>query len=281
MKKHGENLDAYYYEKEANLKFTYCMTPTIWHSGKGKTVEIQKRNQWLPGVGEGWRDEQAEHRGFSGQWKHSVWYHNDGHVSSCISFCIYSNSQNVQFQGWTLMPAMNFGRLWWVNIGSSIVTYVPLDVDNEAGYAYRKYTGNLCTLPSSSLWLPWWLNGKESACRWGKCRFDPWVLKIPWRRKWQLAPVFLPGICHGQRNCGLQSMRLQRVGHNLASRKQQQNCSEKKSLNKTGAEGKWLFPVPRDLLVWLRHTEISYVLRDLDDAGSLRCLRRALLLLRV
>ena len=23
--------------------------------------------------------------------------------------------------------------------------------------------------------------------------FDPWVEKIPWRRKWQLAPVFLPG----------------------------------------------------------------------------------------
>jgi len=23
--------------------------------------------------------------------------------------------------------------------------------------------------------------------------FDPWVLKIPWRRKWQLTPVFVPG----------------------------------------------------------------------------------------
>ena len=23
--------------------------------------------------------------------------------------------------------------------------------------------------------------------------FDPWVGKIPWRRKWQLTPVFLPG----------------------------------------------------------------------------------------
>ena len=28
---------------------------------------------------------------------------------------------------------------------------------------------------------------------------DPWVGKIPWRRKWQLAPVFLPGEVHGQR----------------------------------------------------------------------------------
>ena len=30
--------------------------------------------------------------------------------------------------------------------------------------------------------------------------FDPWVGKIPWRRKWQPAPVSLPGKSHGQRN---------------------------------------------------------------------------------
>ena len=30
--------------------------------------------------------------------------------------------------------------------------------------------------------------------------FDTWVGKIPWRRKWQSTPVFLPGKSHGQRN---------------------------------------------------------------------------------
>ena len=30
--------------------------------------------------------------------------------------------------------------------------------------------------------------------------FDLWVGKIPWRRKWQSAPVFLSGQSHGQRN---------------------------------------------------------------------------------
>ena len=30
--------------------------------------------------------------------------------------------------------------------------------------------------------------------------FDPWVGKIPWRRKWQPSPVFLPGKSHGQRS---------------------------------------------------------------------------------
>ena len=30
--------------------------------------------------------------------------------------------------------------------------------------------------------------------------FDPWVRKIPWRRAWQPASVFLPGESHGQRS---------------------------------------------------------------------------------
>ena len=30
--------------------------------------------------------------------------------------------------------------------------------------------------------------------------FDPWVRKIPWRRKWQPTPVFLSGEFHRQRN---------------------------------------------------------------------------------
>ena len=36
-----------------------------------------------------------------------------------------------------------------------------------------------------------------------QCRrpgFDPWVRKIPWRRKWQSVPVLLPGESHGQRS---------------------------------------------------------------------------------
>ena len=30
--------------------------------------------------------------------------------------------------------------------------------------------------------------------------FNPWVGKIPWRRKWQLTPVLLPGKFHGWRS---------------------------------------------------------------------------------
>ena len=51
--------------------------------------------------------------------------------------------------------------------------------------------------------LPMWLCGKELACqcrRRGRCGFNPWVRKMPWRRKWQPTPVSLPEEFHGQRS---------------------------------------------------------------------------------
>ena len=41
---------------------------------------------------------------------------------------------------------------------------------------------------------------KASACQWRRPTFDPWGGKIPWKRKWQPTPVFLPGKSHGQRS---------------------------------------------------------------------------------
>ena len=45
-------------------------------------------------------------------------------------------------------------------------------------------------------------SGKEPArqCRRHKrCRFDPWVGKVPWMRVWQPTPIFLPGESDGRR----------------------------------------------------------------------------------
>ena len=47
---------------------------------------------------------------------------------------------------------------------------------------------------------PSWCSGKESTCQFRRHRFDSWVGKIPWSRKWQPTPVFLPGKFLGQRN---------------------------------------------------------------------------------
>ena len=40
--------------------------------------------------------------------------------------------------------------------------------------------------------------GASRHCR--RHGFDPWVGKIPWKRKWQLTPVFLPEKSHRQRS---------------------------------------------------------------------------------
>ena len=42
----------------------------------------------------------------------------------------------------------------------------------------------------------------------------PGVKKIPWRWKWQVTPVFLPGESHGQRSLvGYSPWGCKRVGH--------------------------------------------------------------------
>ena len=48
--------------------------------------------------------------------------------------------------------------------------------------------------------ISWWLRGKEYTWQCRRCRFNPWVRKISWRRKWQTTPVFLPEKSHGQRS---------------------------------------------------------------------------------
>ena len=68
------------------------------------------------------------------------------------------------------------------------------------------------------LGLPRWHNGKESArqCRRHKrLGFDSWVGKVPWRRKWQPAPVLLPGKSHGRKIPGQEPGGLQSWGHRI------------------------------------------------------------------
>ena len=71
--------------------------------------------------------------------------------------------------------------------------------------------------------LPRWPRGKEFACQCRRCGFNPWVGKIPWRRKWQPTLVFLSEKSHGQRNLvGYSLWGCKRVGCDLATKQQQQ-----------------------------------------------------------
>ena len=90
---------------------------------------------------------------------------------------------------------------------------------------FNAWTGNLpiyfINMCVCIYMLPWWFSGKESACQCRKhkrCRFDPWVWKISWRRAWQPTPVFFPGeSLWMEEPGGLQSIGLQRVGHNWSN----------------------------------------------------------------
>ena len=64
-----------------------------------------------------------------------------------------------------------------------------------------------------------WIRGKELVCHRRRGRFNPWVGKIPWRRKWQPTPV-IPAweIPRTEEPGGLQSVGSQRVGYNLRDR---------------------------------------------------------------
>ena len=62
--------------------------------------------------------------------------------------------------------------------------------------------------------FPGGLGDKESACNAEDPAFNPRGGKIPWRRKYQPTPVFLPGEFHGQRSLvGNSPWGSQRVRH--------------------------------------------------------------------
>ena len=79
------------------------------------------------------------------------------------------------------------GEAWWAAV-----------------YGVAQSRTRLKRLSSSSSFLhglPWWLSDKESTTcqcrRCGRCGFDPWLGKIPWRRKWMYSKAtfaFTPGI---------------------------------------------------------------------------------------
>ena len=68
--------------------------------------------------------------------------------------------------------------------------------------------------------LPYDSSGKGPTFQCRRPGFDPWVGNIPWRRAWQpTTPVFLHGDCPWtEEPSRLQSMGLQRVGHDRATK---------------------------------------------------------------
>ena len=129
--------------------------------------------------------------------------------------------------------------------------------------------------------LPWWFRGQSVCLQCGKPGFNPWVGKIPWRRKWQPTPVFLPGKSHGWKNLvRLQSMGLQRVGHDWATSLTHSPMSAiytVKWFSKPNFNVPPTFPTQRIFLQWLwgrnPRRKTPLVLTALSPGKSIRAAR--------
>ena len=115
---------------------------------------------------------------------------------------------------------MGFSRQeYWVAISSSRGFSWPR---NWTGVSYVSLVGRRILYQWSSCWAPYpgGNSDKEPSCQCSRlqgCRFDPWLRKIIWRKKWQATPVFLPGESHGQRSLVGYGLWCRRVRRNWAA----------------------------------------------------------------
>ena len=145
-------------------------------------------------------------------YKH-VHIYTDGLFVIIVCFCYFIHMWNqkphryreqsrrgleVEWNGW------KGSTLWWWMVTRLMVVII---LQGTRYWIIMLYIWNLG--------LPSWCSGIESACqcrRYKRSGFSLWVGKIPWRRKWQPAPVFLPGKFHGQRSLANYSLGHHKVG---------------------------------------------------------------------
>ena len=94
-----------------------------------------------------------------------------------------------------LLPSLRRVKGPWVSRDSDQwFRYIFGEVSNRK--ATSCFKGDL----SYSEGPPWWHRWSRIHLQCKRCRFNPWVQKIPWRMEWLPTPVFLLGEFHGQRS---------------------------------------------------------------------------------
>ena len=93
---------------------------------------------------------------------------------------------------WVAIP-FSRGSSWprdrtWVSCTAG--SFFTVWATDTAASDYRGWIRKGIIMPLKG--LPGWLSGKRICLQCRRCGFDPWVRKLPWRRKWQPTPVFLP-----------------------------------------------------------------------------------------
>ena len=169
----------------------------------------------------------------------SAWHEADPHYAELVSVGIgsqpYSPPPSLPpFQ----MPSRYIKHL----IFQSLVLPISIPFSSIPGaYIYD--------LPTSTSGFPWWLSSKEPACQCRRCGLDPWIRKIPWRRKWQPTPLFLPGKSHGQRSLADYSpWDRKRVRHDLVTKQQRATSASKMLTLENHPSDLNVYPFPSPIL---------------------------------
>jgi len=127
---------------------------------------------------------------------------------SCLARCWFAGIDGHMLWSWpiALSPMKQaLGARWTPGNSAFGVSTSRLITRAGAWWGLGEVTETLFTYLLAFRYrdFPGGSDGKESACQCRRHRrrgFRPWVGKIPWRRKWQPTPVFLPGESHGQRS---------------------------------------------------------------------------------
>ena len=93
------------------------------------------------------------------------------------------------------------GRCWDLSWVSGVCSLTPwISVSSFAPPWPLRVAIEMKPEMQMAILYPWWLRWWRICLQcWGP-GYDPWEGKIPWRRKWQPTPVFLPGKFSGQKS---------------------------------------------------------------------------------
>ena len=91
----------------------------------------------------------------------------------------------------------------WGCVPSLLLDYGGGDEDNVTSFGRSHAGSDALSAPTCSRPPPTHASARDSwtghrQCR--ICRFNSWIRKMPWRKKWQPSPVFLPEKSHGHRS---------------------------------------------------------------------------------
>ena len=195
--------------------------------GEGNGNPLQYSSLENPRDGGAWRP--ATYGVTESDTTEGTWQQHHSHFScSSISFIMSSHTLLGPLD---CHPVPNFffharRSSWWVSGWSQQGTDLtrPLSRLNPAIVSYCRREKSqihlLFVVPAKLFpkWLARCLSGKVPACQCRRHGLDPWVRKIPWRRKWQPTSAFLPEKSHRQRSMvGYSPWGHKRVRHNIGT----------------------------------------------------------------